>query len=216
MITWARKFEPFISWFWRAGAWPAAWILAAETKIELATSDVSVQGPAANYSGAAIYVNWHKYVPFLCVHHGQRKRWLLVSGAPYMDSIARWCRIQGLTVVRSAAGDRGRKPLAALIEALGRGESVVLAVDGPSGPGFQVKRGCIDIARASGAPIIPVAYRCRRGRCNMKRWDHWLRVKMFDTIEVRYGDAIFLSDADSDDKSIQRVHDGLVAVGEDV
>ena len=42
---------------------------------------------------------------------------------------------------------------------LRRGESAVLAVDGPAVPPFRVKRGCVELARSAAVPIIPVAYR---------------------------------------------------------
>lgn len=106
------------------------------------------------------------------MHHGQHRRWLMISPAPYMDAIAAYSRLAGLRVVRGASGDKGRAALAALADRLLHGESVFLAVDGPAGPPLKVKRGCIDLARATGAPIIPVAYTSRRGKHNLKRWDH--------------------------------------------
>jgi lysophospholipid acyltransferase (LPLAT)-like uncharacterized protein len=215
MSVLTRKLEPIVTWLWHAIAWPAGWFLAVWTKLSLMTMRVSVRGMETNHIGAAVYVNWHKYVPFLCIHHGQHKRWLMVSGAPYMDTIARCCRLLGLKVVRGAAGPGGRQALGELLEPLKRGESVFLAVDGPGGPAFHVKRGCVDLARASGVPIIPVAYRCKKAECNKKRWDQWLPVEMFDTIEVRYGQPIFVCASQPDSESIQRVHQGLKEVSGD-
>jgi hypothetical protein len=35
--------------------------------------------------------------------------------------------------------------------------------------------------------IIPVAYRSRKGKSNLKRWDQFYTIGMFDQIEVWYG-----------------------------
>jgi lysophospholipid acyltransferase (LPLAT)-like uncharacterized protein len=154
-------------------------------------------------------VNWHKHAPFLCIHHGCYRRWLLMSSAPYLEPAARWCIWMGLTVVRSNPGERSRESLAHLIEPLKRGESVVLAADGPAGPPFQVKTGCIELARAAGVPIVPVAYRSRRGKSNLKRWDQMYTVGKFDRIEVFYGDPILIDSTEPDITALERVRRGL-------
>jgi lysophospholipid acyltransferase (LPLAT)-like uncharacterized protein len=178
-------------------------------KLTLLTSAVTQHGPGAAYSDAAVYVNWHKYVPFLCVHHGQHRRWLLMSSAPYMEPVALWCRWMGLTVVRGAPGERSRESLVHLIDALKRGESVALAADGPAGPGFRVKPGCVDLARATGVPIIPVAHRSKRGRSNTKRWDQLYQVRKFDQIEVFYEQPIFLDPSQTEATALERVQTSL-------
>jgi len=178
----------------------------------LRTSRISIAGPGAAYAGPAIYVNWHRYLPFLVMHHGGYHRWLMISPAPYMDSIAAYSRLVGLRVVRGASGDQGRAALAALMVRLRAGESVFLAVDGPAGPPFQAKRGCIELARSLGAPIIPVAYTSRRGRHHPKRWDRWLMIRPFDTIVVTYGEPIFISGSESDAEATRRVARGLHAI----
>lgn len=186
----------------------AGWMFVG-AKLTLKTSTVTLQGPGKDYSGAAVYVNWHRYVPFLCVHHGQYRRWLLMSSAPYLEPVAMWCGWMGLTVVRGAPGERSRESLVRLVEALKCGKSVVLAADGPAGPAFHVKPGCIELARTGGVPIIPVACRSRKGRYNLKRWDQLYRVGKFDQIEVWYGRPIVLDPAEPDPAALELVQKGL-------
>jgi len=191
----------------------AAWMLVG-AKLTLKTSSVTLQGPGKDYSGAAVYVSWHRYVPFLCVHHGQYRRWLLMSSAPYLEPVAMWCGWMGLTVVRGAPGERSRESLVRLVEALKCGKSVVLAADGPAGPAFCVKPGCIELARAAGVPIIPVAYRSRKGRSNLKRWDQLYRVSKFDQIEVWYGRPIVLDTSEPGPTALEHVQEGLDELSE--
>ena len=106
----AIKHNPRFLWLWRIISPAVATYLFVDAKFTLFTSKVSMKGSGAAYSAAAVYVNWHKYVPFMCIHYGQRRFWLLMSSAPYMEPVALWCRWIGLTVVRSAPGERSRDP----------------------------------------------------------------------------------------------------------
>ena len=207
------KRDPRFVWLWRMLSPPVAAYMFVGAKLTLMTSTVTFHGPGKDYAGAAVYVNWHKYVPFLCVHHGQHRRWLLMSSAPYMEPVALWCRWMGLTVIRGAPGERSRELLGHLIQALKNGNSVVMAADGPAGPGFRIKPGCVDLARAAGVPIIPVAYRSRKGKSNLKRWDQLYSVSKFDQIEVRYGSPIVLDPLEPDAAALYRVQTGLEELG---
>lgn len=206
------KRDPRWMWLWSAISPVVALYMFVEAKLMLLTSSVATRGPGADYSGAAVYVNWHKYVPFLCVHHGQKRRCLLMSSAPYLAPVAMWCRWMGLTVVRGAPGERSGESLGRLLEALKAGQSVALAADGPAGPGFQAKHGCTDLACAAGVPVIPLACQSQKGRSNLNRWDRMYRTRMFDTIEVRYGEPIVVDPAEPEASALQRVQAGLDAL----
>ena len=203
------KRGPRFVWLWKILGPPIAVFLLARSNFQLHTSTISVSGPGANYQGPAVYINWHQHLPFLCVHHGQHRRWLLMSSAPYMEPIACWCTWMGVTVVRGAPGERSRELLHKLAEPLRAGASVFLAVDGPAGPGFQVKPGCVKLARAAQVPIIPVAYRSSRGKVNEKRWDRMHTVRAFDDIDLRYGEQLFIRGSESDEAARVRVQKAL-------
>jgi lysophospholipid acyltransferase (LPLAT)-like uncharacterized protein len=209
MMLTAFKRDARFSWFWRILSPPVAVWMWSGAWFTLRTSKVHESGPGAEYPGAAVYVNWHKYVPFMCVHHGQHRRWLLMSSAPYLAPVALWCRWMGLTVVRGSPEQRSGELLGSLVEALRQGRSVVLAADGPAGPGFRAKAGCVELARAAGVPIIPVACSSRKGKSNQKRWDQFYTVAKFDRIEVRYGEPIILKENEQQERVLARVQRGL-------
>ena len=64
---------------------------------------------------------------------------------------------------------------------------MVLAVDGPAGPVFSAKKGCVELASAASVPIVPVAYRCSRAHEFAWRWDRTLMPLPFGRIEIVYG-----------------------------
>ena len=118
---------------------------------------------------------------------------MLCSRAPALAPVARFCRLAGLRLVRGASGDGGKQALEDLYAVLRSGKSIAIAVDGPAGPVFQVKRGCATLALRSGAPIVPVNYQCSRGVTLKWRWDHTYLPLPFGAIVVRYGAPIYAS-----------------------
>lgn len=197
---------------WRLATPPLATTLHAYARLVFATSRVTQTGPGANFAGPAIYVNWHRYLPFLMPVHGRAGRALMISPAPHMAPLARWAEREGLGLVSGASGTRGREALEELARRVRAGTSAFLAVDGPAGPAYVVKRGCVDLARASGAPIIPVAYSTRRGFTNVTRWDDSLLVTPYDDIVVTYGEPLRVGDDEPVDAACERVAAALRSV----
>ena len=170
---------------WRLVSAPIAAYFASWYWLPHATSRVTVEG--APPAGPAVFAHWHRDLPFLLGHNGERRRWYLMSPAPYMEPVKRASEYLGLRMVMGTSGAGGQAALVGLKAALDGGESVVFAVDGPAGPPFQAKRGCVDLARAAGVPIMPMTCTSRRGRENAARWDRMRRPALFDDIVVRYG-----------------------------
>jgi lysophospholipid acyltransferase (LPLAT)-like uncharacterized protein len=199
---------------WTLAAWPLAVALWLWTKGTEATCRVRVEGPGAVHPGPALYVNWHRHLPYLCVHHGHHHRWLMVSREPPLQPIARWCQLLGVRTLRGGSGDGGQEAALKMTAHLRAGDSAFLAVDGPAGPPLQAKRGCVDIARAAGVPLIAVGYRCTRGRPHARRWDSWLTVRPFDAITVRYAEPLHLGPEVPVQEALARVARALADVSD--
>ena len=172
---------------WHTLEWPIGLAWWAYATLVRATSRVTVEGAPPK---TAIFVNWHRYQPFLIPHHGTFHRWMLVSPAPVLAPVARFCRLVGLNLVRGASRDRGKQALEEMAAVIASGDSITMAVDGPAGPRFQAKRGCVDLAIRTGAPIVPVSYESKRGWTLQWRWDHTLMPSLFDRIVIRYGEPV--------------------------
>lgn len=176
--------------FWTLADWPLALAAYAYAQLVVRTSRVRVTGPVP--AGAAVLVNFHHHQPMMQPIHGPHRRWMMVSRALPLRPVARYSRWLGLRLARGATGDGGREALRELMEALRRGEAVSIAVDGPAGPVGKVKRGCVELAQATGAPIVPIAYDCARG-VRTWRWDRALFPTLFDRIDIRYGPPLDVS-----------------------
>jgi lysophospholipid acyltransferase (LPLAT)-like uncharacterized protein len=158
------------------------------------TSTVRIRCPPKTKALAhtpRIYINWHTHLPFLIHYIGGQGMYMLISNAPYMNPVVRWCQSSGLKVRRGGSG-QGVDSRSMMKKVLDDGHSVILAVDGPSGPIYKAKRGCVDLARETGYPIVHVHYTCKRGKNDMKRWDRMLHPAMFDDIEVIYSEPLYV------------------------
>jgi lysophospholipid acyltransferase (LPLAT)-like uncharacterized protein len=213
-VTQARPARAWAAAFWTLSAWPVGLFLRLYTGFADSTSHVTVEGEGAAYTGPALYVNWHRYLPYLGVHHGKARRWLMVSRDAYMAPIVQWTQLHGVRIIRGGSGDEGQRALAEMVEKLQGKDSAFLAVDGPKGPALRAKRGCVEMARRAQVPLIPVGYRCRRGRFNAKRWDHWLMPRPFDSIAVLYGAPLFFAAEEPWEAALARVQEGLREVSD--
>jgi lysophospholipid acyltransferase (LPLAT)-like uncharacterized protein len=194
---------------WAALEVPLASVMFVTAKLVHASSRVSVEGACPDRP--SIFVNFHHHQPMMQVVHGPRGRWMMISRAPRSRSIVRYTEWMGMGVARGASGGGGRAALAELAQALRDGASVSIAVDGPAGPAFKVKRGCVDLAQETGAPIVPVAYDCARG-VQTWNWDHALIPTPFDRVVVRYGTALDVTGLALDD-ALRRVEEAMLVNG---
>ena len=195
--------------FWKTVARPIALYLYLRFLFIEWTSKITVKREHTIGNQTCIYVNWHRHLPYLVPHHGKYHRWLMVSNALYIESIALWCKLSGLQLIRGASKQGGRTALYELKNILQDKESVVLAVDGPNGPGFKVKKGCIELAQQTGYPIVPVKYTCKKGVEKTKRWDKMLLPSLFDDIIIFYGTPVFIKKEESLDIASSSIEKSL-------
>jgi lysophospholipid acyltransferase (LPLAT)-like uncharacterized protein len=87
---------------------------------------------------------------------------VLISQHRDGEIIARIIATFGHRAVRGSSTRGGAAALRELIR-LGRsGKDVVVTPDGPKGPAQVAKMGVIQLARASGLPIVPLAFGCSK------------------------------------------------------
>lgn len=77
----------------------------------------------------------------------------------------------GIEVVHGSSTRGWVGGLKGLLEAHERGRDLVVVPDGPKGPRCRAKPGAVQLARATGVPIFPVASAASRFRFLAKSWD---------------------------------------------
>jgi len=119
-----------------------------------------------------------------CVWHGRQlmmsKLWpagfpLWVVGSNSFDgrlALAAARKFGIRTIERSRTAGKAQA-VRAILRALKDGASVGVTPDGSKGPRMNVNPGIIDIARMSGAPLVPAAYSCSHGIA-FSSWDRFI------------------------------------------
>ena len=158
----------------------------------------------------------------------ERRMAAMVSRSPDGDVLAPCLRVVRVTPVRGSSRKRGRdKGGRAALSALGayvsRGVPALLAVDGPQGPRNHVHRGVVDLARETGAVILPVMVLPSRRWIVADAWDRMQLPRPFCTIRLIFGPPIDPSDHPDDEalrtlvgarlQALEAEHDGAEARG---
>lgn len=95
---------------------------------------------------------------------------MLISSHPDGRLIAEATRRLGFATIDGSTRRGGGSALRDLLRALKGGTSVALTPDGPRGPRMRAGGAIIDLARLSGAPIVPAAFAVSR-RWVAPSWD---------------------------------------------
>lgn len=180
----------------------ACWILAQYIRLAHGLGRWEVEGGAfpARY--------WDEGKPFiLCFWHGRLLMmpycWrrdkvihMLISahrdGQLIADTVAHF----GIKTAAGSSTRGGAGALRVILKALKAGDYVGITPDGPRGPRMRVGGGIIDVARLSGAPILPATYSSRRGRF-LGSWDRFRVVWPGSNGLFLWGEPLYVSrDAD--------------------
>lgn len=107
-------------------------------------------------------------------------------------------------------GSSKKSPARALIGNIRKilsGFDTVIAVDGPTGPLYQVKPGAIFMSKKTGAPIIPVVFSASPA-IELKSWDRYLLPFPLAKCIMIFGKP-FYPDPDLSEKAVQEESEAL-------
>jgi lysophospholipid acyltransferase (LPLAT)-like uncharacterized protein len=140
-----------------------------------------------------IYAFWHGR-QFL-LFHSHRNTGIVIPASESRDGeiqagILKWF---GFDVVRGSSKRKGDRALLGLVDALRKGKSLALAVDGPRGPIYEAKQGVTYLAGKLNKPIVPVITSAARFWLLDKIWDKYLLPKPFTKGVIMYGEAIHVN-----------------------
>jgi hypothetical protein len=122
---------------------------------------------------AAVAAFWHGRLLMMPFLYPAQPRTILISQHRDGEYISRIATILGLGVIRGSATRGGARAFRQMIQALRDGRHLAITPDGPKGPRGKVKVGVIEIAKLTGAPILPVSFSAERRRF-LKSWDAFL------------------------------------------
>jgi lysophospholipid acyltransferase (LPLAT)-like uncharacterized protein len=151
---------------------------------------------ARTLSPHVIFAVWHgRMLPFAFTHRNRRVH-VLASQHHDGEMLGQTIRRLGFGHVRGSSTRGGTGAILALVETVRAGFDAGLTVDGPRGPRFVVKPGVVEVARQTGAAILPITSASDRHR-TFRSWDAFELPAPYARVVVRYGEPL-LVDANAD------------------
>ena len=150
---------------------------------------------------------------FFRVERGQSVA-AMFSNSPDGELAARALAVFGLGSVRGSTGKGGGQALEVMIRRVreGRLQYPALTVDGPRGPARRAKPGIVRLARALGAPVVPLSFSASRVWV-LRSWDRTVLAKPFSRIVVEFGEPLRFDDPDEPmENALDRIGTALDAL----
>jgi lysophospholipid acyltransferase (LPLAT)-like uncharacterized protein len=176
--------------------WSARW-----RRINLETAEAVWKG-----AGPVIACIWHGR--FLLVHstwavgRGGQPAKMLISQSREGGVVTHASRMVGADVIRGSAAKRaqekgGFQAMRDMLRHLESGGCMCLTPDGPRGPRMRASMGPVQLAKLSGAPLMPIAWSIR-WRIVLDSWDRLILPLPFSTGAIVYGALVHVArDADA-------------------
>ncbi len=138
-----------------------------------------------------IVVFWHGRLLMMPFVYPGKSGALLISQHRDGEYFSRIATILGFEVIRGSATRGGMRAIKQMIRAIKGGLNLVVTPDGPKGPRAKVKSGVIEVAKLTGAPIVPVSFSAARRRF-LQSWDAFLVPVPFSRAVYIWGEPMYV------------------------
>ncbi len=172
---------------------------AAYLRLVHATMRLTREGAALALpkdGGPVIYCFWHEQLAMMPWVQFRPPTAVPVSRSRDGEVTARLFAYLGVKPVRGSTTRGGAAAARGMLRAAQRGLDLGITPDGPRGPARKVQQGATWIAKATGRPLLPVAFNCSRSR-RLRSWDRMLMPLPFARGAFVYGPHLWVPrDAD--------------------
>lgn len=174
--------------------------------------------PYWNQHKPLIVCFWHNRLMMTCFawQSPHQNFNMLISSHSDGQYIANIVGHYGIHTIAGSSSKGGTQALRKLLRVLKEGHAIGVTPDGPRGPRFEVSDGIVQMARLSGADIIPVTFAISRRRV-LKTWDRLVFALPFSRGILMYGKPIHLESLEKNeditgDALKQYIKDRLIAI----
>lgn len=116
---------------------------------------------------------WHERQLMMPLTYRGVQAHILISQHKDGEIIARIVERFGFKAIRGSSTRGGVEALREMIRVGRSGVDLVVTPDGPKGPAQVAKMGVIQLARASGLPIVPLTFGCSKKK-HFASWDRFM------------------------------------------
>ena len=153
---------------------PVIWVILAGIKRTLFTRELFPERIDQFWRKKipVIVAFWHSRMAVLPFVYRGRGVKILISPSRDGELVSRVLGYLGLETVRGSSSRQGAEAFLKLEQAIQEGLDVGITPDGPRGPAREIKPGVIELARRTGAPIVPLTFASGR-KIRFKSWDRF-------------------------------------------
>jgi lysophospholipid acyltransferase (LPLAT)-like uncharacterized protein len=151
-----------------------------------------------------VYALWHGRMVLCILAHLHEDVVTMASRSKDGEIIASWLVRNGYIPARGSTRKGGLAALQEMIEHVRAGRPAALTIDGPKGPPRVARAGVLELARQTGAWIMPYTSACSRPWF-VKSWDRYLVPKPFSRCVVGYGEAFPIPPEMPDREALARI-----------
>ncbi len=174
---------------------------------------------ASREGKGVILAHWHGRMLLPIYHFRGRGISSLVSFHRDGEFITRIVMKLGYIIRRGSPRKGGREGFFAMSKDLKAGMTIAIFCDGPTGPRHHLRDGVLQLARISGAPIIPVSHSVSPS-WQAKSWDRFMIPKPFSRGIIRLGEPIYIARRIGSEEEIERfrqsIREALIDIEKDV
>jgi len=161
-----------------------------------------------------LFALWHGRMYLSIQAHRREGIVTMASQSKDGEWITAWLEANGYVVVRGSTTRGGSRALREMVRQVRSGRHAALTVDGPRGPARIVQPGVVQLARMTGAWILPITSSSSRPRF-LSSWDRYLVPRPFSRNVVGYGEPFPIPQEMSDDAALSRIASALDAATEE-
>lgn len=161
-----------------------------------------------------IYAFWHARQVMLVSLPREERVYCLVSSSRDGEYVARVLGLFGKETIRGSTTRGGFEAMKEMLRTLRSGGIIAVTPDGPVGPPRRVKPGVIQMAGATGSPIVPVAFDATRMKV-FASWDGYCLPLPWCRIAVVFGEPFTVDPTVPVETECRRLEQTLDAVTAD-
>jgi lysophospholipid acyltransferase (LPLAT)-like uncharacterized protein len=155
-----------------------------------------------------LFTLWHGRMLLPIQQHRRQGIVTMASQSKDGEVIARWLEANGYVVVRGSSTRGGGTALKEMVRHVRSGRHAALTVDGPRGPARVVQPGIVQLARLTGAWLLPITSSSARPRF-LKSWDRYLLPGLFSKNVVQYGKPFAIESGQTDADALAKIGSAL-------
>jgi lysophospholipid acyltransferase (LPLAT)-like uncharacterized protein len=138
-----------------------------------------------------VHAFWHSRLLIMPYSYFGPRISILISRHRDGELIARTMARFGHATTRGSSSRGGAAALREAVRLVREGWDIGITPDGPRGPARVAQPGVVQVARLTGAPVVPVTVAASRGK-RLSSWDSFLVPRPFSRVLIAYGEPLVI------------------------